>query len=119
MSTFIALKKRGTRTVAVSNQFEMPPVYDTTFLKALGRAYYWQNMIDCGKAGSGADIAQQEKLHKTSVNNLLRLTLLCPDIIKLLMEGRQPRNMTLHYFLRHNFPVCWEQQLQLVAELQR
>lgn len=118
-TTFVQLKKHGQRTVAVTTQFELSPQYDMPFLKALGRAYYWQNMIDCGQAHSGSDIARQKKLQQATVNKILRLTRLCPDIVKMLMEGRQPRNMTLQWFIRNNFPVNWEKQHQLVAEYQR
>ncbi len=115
-SSLIQLKKHGQRMVAVSEHFELAPLYDTAFLKALGRAFYWQHQIDSGKAESGAAIALQEGMHKTSVNNFLRLALLCTDIVKMLMEGLQPRSMTLHWFLRNSFPIGWEEQLQLIAD---
>lgn len=111
-TTLIRLKKRGTQTVAMLVE---KPFYDTAFIKALGRAYYWQSLIDTGKANSGNDIARQEKLHPTTVNKLLRLTLLCPDIIQMLMEGRQPKTLTLAYFKRNPFPVEWEEQLRMIG----
>jgi hypothetical protein len=117
--TFIPIGKHGQRAVAVSTEFDMPPVYDTAFLKALGRAYYWQSLIDGGKARSGVDIAAQEGLAQETVNKILRLTRLCPDIVKMLMTGQQPRNMTLQYFIRNNFPVGWEEQMQLIKGSRR
>ena len=47
-------------------------------------------------------------------NELMRLTLLAPDIIEILMTGRQPRRMNLIWFQRHPIPVDWEAQRQIV-----
>ena len=67
-----------------------------------------------GKVKDGSDIARAEGLHPSVVNELLRLTLLAPDIIDLLMTGRQPRRMTLMWFQRQPLPVDWEAQWQIV-----
>ena len=46
-----------------------------------------------------------EGLHPSTVNELLRLTLLAPDIIEQLRAGCQPRRLTLMWFQRHRLPV--------------
>jgi hypothetical protein len=89
METFVPLEfqRRGVQRLAVTEA----PAHDTTFLEALGRAFYWQRLIDEGLMENGREIARREGLHPTTVNELLRLTLLAPDIIEMLMAGRQPR----------------------------
>lgn len=47
----------------------------------LARAFYWQRLLDEGRVSSGAEIAQREGLHVSTVNEVLRLTLLDPDFI--------------------------------------
>lgn len=64
------------------------------------------------------DIARAEGLHHSTVNELLRLTLLAPDIIELLLAGRQPRRMTLMWFQRQPLPVDWQAQRQVVARFE-
>lgn len=49
-------------------------------LVALARAFYWQQLLDDGVVASGTEIAQREGLHHSTVNELLRLTLLEPAI---------------------------------------
>ena len=44
---------------------------------------------------SGSEIAQREGLHHSTVNELLRLTLLEPAIIQSILAGRQPKCMSL------------------------
>lgn len=49
---------------------------------------------------SGGEIAQREGLHHSTVNELLRLTLLEPAIIQAILTGKQPRCMSLLWFQR-------------------
>ena len=73
----------------------------------LGRAFYWQSLLETGAMASGSAIARAEGLDPSTVNELLRLTLLAPDIIEQLMAGRQPRRLTLMWFQRNPLPVDW------------
>ncbi|WP_391484054.1 hypothetical protein [Allofranklinella schreckenbergeri] len=43
-----------------------------------------------------------------------RVTLLAPEILQMLLEGRQPRHMTLIWFQRNPLPADWEAQRQIV-----
>jgi hypothetical protein len=81
----------------------------------LGRAYYWQHLLDTGVMTSGSAIARAEGLHRSVVNELLRLTLLAPDLIEQLMAGRQPRRLTLMWFQRHRLPVEWSAQREIMG----
>ncbi|SFM85912.1 hypothetical protein [Nitrosomonas communis] len=67
---------------------------------------------------SGSAIARAEKLHHLVVNELLRLTLLAPDIIDVLMAGRQPRRMNLIWFQRNPLSTEWEAQRQMVKRFE-
>jgi len=132
LATFIPVrfKKRGMRTVIVSPDAanvqaehaslgQIPPSCDTALLVALGRAFHWQRLLDEGIAASGSAIAQREGLHPSTVNELLRLNLLAPDIVEKLIAGRQPRTMTLLWFQRNPLPVTWEQQREIVRGFAR
>ncbi|MCK4123519.1 site-specific recombinase resolvase, partial [Ralstonia pseudosolanacearum] len=92
--------------------------HDTTLLQALARGFYWQRLVDTGVMKSGAAIARAEGLHPTAVNELMRLSLLAPDIIAKLLAGRQPRSMTLWWFQHNPLPVDWEVQRQLMASFE-
>ena len=62
-----------------------------------------------------SDIAKREGLHHSSVNELLRLTLLEPAIIQVILAGRQPRCMSLLWFQRNPLPTDWVAQRGVVA----
>ncbi len=90
------------------------PAHDTTFLVGLGRTFYWQSFLDTGVMLSGSAIARAEGLHPSIVNELLRLTLLAPDINEQFMAGRQPRRLTLMWFQRNPLPVDWLAQRAII-----
>ena len=82
---------------------------------ALTRAFYWQQLLDDGVVGSGSEIAQREGLHHSTVNELLRLTLLEPAIIQSILAGRQPRCISLLWFQRNPLPTDWVAQREVVV----
>jgi hypothetical protein len=93
-------------------------VHDVTLLDGVARGFYWQHLVDTGVMKSGSDIARAEGLHPSVPNELMRLTLLAPDILELLMAGRQPRRMNLIWFQRNPLPVDWEAQRQIVKRFE-
>jgi hypothetical protein len=48
-------------------------------------------MLEEGRYRSAAEIAEAEGVTRSFVNRLLRLTLLAPDIVEAILEGRQPK----------------------------
>jgi len=54
-------------------------------------------------------------LHHSTVNELLRLTLLEPAIIQAILAGKQPRCMSLLWFQRNPLPTDWAAQRAVVA----
>ena len=123
LSIFIPLKirKRGGSKVVVrpDGQLDTPgkvvTQIDKPLLVALTRAFYWQQLLDDGMVGSGSEIAQREGLHHSTVNELLRLTLLEPAIIQTILAGQQPRCMSLLWFQRNPLPTDWLTQREVVA----
>lgn len=127
LSTFIPLKvrKRGTSKVVVRPDGQAEAAgkvtcqHDQPLLVALTRAFYWQHLLDDGVVASGSEIAQREGLHHSTVNELLRLTLLEPAIIQAILAGTQPRCMSLLWFQRNPLPTDWAAQRAVVAAFDR
>ncbi len=79
---------------------------DTTLVKALARAFRWRRMMEAGRYGTINELAAAEKINSSYVSRLLRLTLLAPDIVDAILDGRQPDGMTLPALMKP-FPVEW------------
>lgn len=127
ISTFIPLKirKRGARKVVVrpngdtGTPSQATAHHDPPLLVALTRAFYWQQLLEDGLVGSGSEIAKRERLHHSTVNELLRQTLLEPAIIQAIVAGRQPRCMSLIWFQRHPLPPGWVEQRRVLEAFDR
>jgi hypothetical protein len=57
-------------------------------------------MLEAGRYRSAQEIADAEKIGRSFVSRLLRLTLLAPDIQEAILEGRQARGMMLEKMVR-------------------
>ena len=115
-TTFVplTLRRRGVQRVV-----QAPTgAHDVTLVNGMARAFYWQYLLDTCAMQSGSAIARAEKLHHSVVNELLRLTLLAPDIIEQFMAGKQPQRLTLMWSQRNRLMVDWQAQRQLMASFE-
>src|SRR5512132_3177503 len=93
-------KRRGSRKVIIAPDrgdawAPAKPRPDETLIRALARAHRWKRMLEEGRCRSAGEIAEAEKITRSFVNRLMRLTLLAPDIPEAILEGRQPKAMQL------------------------
>lgn len=84
---------------------------DNTMVKAIARAYRWRRLLETGPYGTIDEIARAEKINPSYVSRVLRLTLLAPEIVEAILDGRQPADMTLA-LLMQPFGVLWAEQSQ-------
>lgn len=85
---------------------------DYTFISALGKAFSWQRMLDDGKYETPKELAKKENVEVTHMYRVMRLTLLAPDIIEAVLNGTQPRTLTLQNVVR-GFPISWQEQRKI------
>jgi hypothetical protein len=65
------------------------PQPDGTLVKALARAHRWQRILDEGRFGTLAEVADVERISRSYVCRVLRLTLLAPEIVERILDGRR------------------------------
>lgn len=118
--TFIPLqiKQRHTRKLLVppagSETAVLKRSLDLPMIRTIGRAFYWQRLLDEGEFEDAADIARRFKLDRGWVAEILRMTRLAPDILAAIADGRQPRHLNLHA-IRRGIPVEWEDQRRVLG----
>jgi hypothetical protein len=66
-------------------------------------------LLEDGKYRSAGELAEAEKIARSFVNRLLRLTLLAPEIVEAILDGRQPKGLQLEH-LTQVMPSAWEEQ---------
>jgi hypothetical protein len=84
-------------------------------VKAPARAFRWRRLMDTGRFGTIDELAAAEKINSSYVSRLLRLTLLSPDIVDAILDGRQPQGMTLPGLMEPFTVVEWGAQLDCTA----
>jgi hypothetical protein len=87
---------------------------DPVLVKALARAFRWRRMLEDGQFATVQDLAAAEKINPPYVSRVLRLTLLGPDLVEAILDGRQPEGMTLPGLIEP-FPVDWAGQRRWVV----
>jgi hypothetical protein len=110
------LRKRGGRKLIISpdGAAQTPSCQpDGTLIKALARAFRWRKLLEIGAYATLFELAAAEKINRSYVSRILRLTLLQPDIIESILDGNQSRTLTLPKLLRP-LPVEWRTQRQLL-----
>ena len=110
----IKFRRRGGRKLIIApdgGDAWMPskPRRDDTLIKALARAHRWKRILESGEHNSITDLAEAEKINKSYLSRILRLTLLAPDIFQAILDGCQPKGLALADFMEP-FPVEWERQ---------
>jgi len=80
---------------------------DGALVKALARAWRWQRLLESSEYGTLAELADAEGIRRSYVCRVLRLTLLAPDIVERILEGRPTAGLAR---FSKPFPFEWERQ---------
>ena len=121
----LRFRQRGGRRLvlpAAGSSLEEQPKESTInspLINAVAQAFYWAKLLDMGVAASGSDIAEREGLEASTVNERLRLSLLSPEIIESVLNGTQPKGLTVQWLNRNSFPADWEKQKKLITCIER
>jgi hypothetical protein len=102
-------RKMIVTTVTQQGDTVMPTRADPVLVKALARAFRYQRMLDEGRHASISEMAPAERIDRGYLGTLLRMTLLAPDIVEAVLDGRQPADLALPALLEP-FPADWERQ---------
>jgi len=91
------------------NSGTQPRRIDQALILALARATSWMRSLRQGELANTNEIAQRFGLGDAHVRRLLRFAYLAPDIVEAIIEGRQPRSLTVKRLLR-GIPLSWADQ---------
>ncbi len=114
----LTFRKRGGRKQVVSPEgasWRQPRTcVDNTMVKAIARAHRWKRLLESGRFASVTELAEAEKINQSYLCRVLRLTLLAPDIIEAILDGRQPAKLQIEDLLRP-VPLEWGRQIVSAA----
>lgn len=106
---FRVVKRGGRKEMQMPDGATQPRKTANTLVKALARAFRWKRMLESGEFATIAELADREGIAPSYMTRVLRLTLLAPDIIEAILDGKQRSEVTLAQVLEP-FPPEWERQ---------
>jgi len=83
---------------------------DSTLGKVLARAFRWKRMLESGELTTVAELAEREGIASSYLTRVFRLTLLAPDIVEAIIDGKQGPEVKLAQLLEP-FPLKWTEQM--------
>ena len=110
----LTLKKRGGRKLIITPggmeaKVKAETSGDPSLVKALARAFRWRGLLESGAFATIQELAAAEKINPSYISRMMRLTLLAPDMVEAILDGRQPEGVTLPELLE-GVPVSWLQK---------
>jgi hypothetical protein len=88
------------------------PRVDNAMVKALARSFRWRKMLDEGAHATLEELARAKGVNATYVSRVLRLTLLAPEFVEAILDGRQSAELQLDDLLA-GIPLEWALQRML------
>lgn len=112
---FRIVKRGGKKEMQLPEGATQSQRTDSTLVKALARAFRWKRMLESGEFATIAELAEREGIAPSYMTRVLRLTLLAPNIVEAILDGRQQPEVTLMQVLEP-FPLEWRhQRLDMIA----
>jgi hypothetical protein len=109
---FRVVKRGGRKELQLRDGASSRRKMDNTLVKALARAFRWKRMLDNGEFVTIGELAESEGIAPSYLTRVLRLTLLAPEIVEAILDGRQGPEATLSELLEI-FPLAWNLQTNI------
>ena len=106
---FRIVKRGGRREMILPPNAQTRRQADDSLIKALARAFRWKRMLESGEFSTITELAQRERIAAPFLTRTMRLAQLAPDLVEAILDGRQPRGLTLEA-LREPLPSDWSVQ---------
>lgn len=106
---FRLVKRGGRKEMQLPEGASTPRRPDDALVKALARAFRWKRMLESGEFATVAELAEREGIAPSYMTRVLRLTLLAPEIVEAILDGKQGPEVTLARVLEP-FPLGWIDQ---------
>lgn len=111
---FRVVKRGGRKEMGLPEGAAQPRRTDSTLVKALARAFRWKCMLESGAFVTIAELAEREGIAPSYMTRVLRLTLLAPNVVEAILDGKQGPALTLARLLQP-FPMEWAVQRRLLT----
>lgn len=114
----VQLKRSGmaVRLIIKAPEHRIQRIADPKLVKVLSKAHQWFGDMSMGKVTSLQEIADREQVDRQYVSRIIQLAFLAPDIVRMILGGKQPEPLTVDKLVRSvPLPVSWKAQRTLLG----
>ena len=110
------MRRRGVEARLILNN-EHPPSAkpDANLVELIRNVHRWLDQLNAGSASSIDELAERVNIPASEISQTLPLAFLAPDIIKSILLGTHPVDLTAETLKRiGKLPACWQEQRKLL-----
>jgi len=113
----LQIKRRGVeRKLVIDDAAGTAPRTDPILLREVARAYRCFDALLTRKVASFSELAAREQIDGRYLRRILPLAFLAPGIVRAIVEGRQPLDLTAKALVRRTvLPLDWQQQKRVLG----
>ena len=111
---FRIVKRGGRREMHLPSDAPAQSKADATLIKAMARAFRWKRMLESGRFSTMSELARSEGIAPSYIARVLRLTLLAPDLVEAILDGRTVTPLA-EELLRRGVDADWNIQWRKLA----
>ena len=112
----VAFKRRGVEMRLVLPEAENDRSRcDPTLIKAIARGRAWFEELAAGRARSLRELAERDGITRRYVRRLVDLAFLSPELVEVILKGRQSVELTTTRLAELDLPLDWHDQRSLLA----
>ena len=113
----VRLKRRGVeKKIVITDRNRRPARPDANLIRAVAQGRVWFEQLKSGEFETIREIARSHNTDGENVSRTIRLAFLAPDIVKAILEGRQPPELTAFHLKRvRTLPLSWDEQCKVLG----
>jgi DNA invertase Pin-like site-specific DNA recombinase len=113
----IRLKRRQGAAIVTTPVFHTPLATrpDRALIRAVCLAREWRRRLETGETANVEALALRLGQCRRHTGRIVKLGYLAPDLIEMILEGRQPPSLSLLALTSAPLPLAWSDQRRLVA----
>ncbi len=110
------MKRRGVEAKLIIGGVALGQL-DPELINVIAKAREWYDGLKKGQYTSQLEIASKYNLHKSDVSRILNLTFLSPKIIRAIISGSHPVDMTVKSLktVSAKLPISWDDQAHMLG----
>lgn len=109
------LRKRGVESKLVIGKQTEAIDKDERLIRNIAKAHVWYQKIKHGTTIQ--EIAEEENTSIGMVRQRINFAFIAPDVVRRIIDGKQPVGLTTDYVLRQKIPSFWNAQRELFNSL--